>query len=97
MSALTAPLRRLRLIGPLANLSGCGGWRPGGLTEVREKTAPVLGPMPTSCMAHILDVVIIMAETHDRAATVRIDGVEAAARIAYKLSDADRGAGGVHD
>ena len=53
--------------------------------------------MPTSCMAHILDVVIIMAETHDRAVTVRIDGVEAAARIAYKLSDADRGAGGVHD
>ena len=48
-------------------------------------------------MAHILGVVIIMAETHDRAVTVRIDGVEAAARIAYKLSDAGRGAGGVHD
>jgi len=42
-------------------------------------------------MARILDVVIIMAETHDRAATVRIDGNEAAARIAYRLSDAGRG------
>ena len=48
-------------------------------------------------MAHILDVVIIMAETHGRGATVRIDGNKAAARIAYKLSDAGRGAGGVHD
>src|SRR5262249_32600982 len=87
---LTAPLRRLRLIRPLANPSGRGGGRSGGLAEVREKTAPVLCPTPTSCMAHILDDVIIMAETLLDLAQDHIGAALALLRVSPRDAGRDR-------